>query len=141
MSNNGAFSFHLFGTQQKIYYVLYIYIFYILCGTTDRAKLGLEVVYYMALWDACFSFYIKSFLIFRIIELPWRIFVFFIHLLNVRKISILLASSGSFTVKNDSIHSLFFPVLVANVEFAGFAPKGKYTGWTVSMETVCTAKS
>ena len=35
----------------------------------------------------------------------------------------------------------FFAVLVANVEFAGFAPKQKYTDWTVSMETVRTAKS
>ena len=33
----------------------------------------------------------------------------------------------------------FFAVLVANFEFAGFAPKQKYTGWTVSMETVRTA--
>jgi len=31
--------------------------------------------------------------------------------------------------------------LVANFEFAGFAPKQKYTGWTVSMEMVRTAKS
>ena len=53
----------------------------------------------------------------------------------------LLASSGSFTVKNDNIHSFFFAVLVANFEFAGFAPKQKYMGWTVSMETVRTAKS
>ena len=35
----------------------------------------------------------------------------------------------------------FFAVLVANFEFAGFAPKQKYTDWTVSMETVRTAKS
>ena len=34
----------------------------------------------------------------------------------------------------------FFAVLVANVEFAGLAPKQKYTGWIVSMETVRTAK-
>ena len=39
-------------------------------------------------------------------------------------------------------YSLFlFAVLVANFEFAGFAPKQKYTDWTVSMETVRTAKS
>ena len=31
--------------------------------------------------------------------------------------------------------------LDANFEFAGFAPKQRYTGWTVSMETVRTAKS
>ena len=35
MSNNGAFSFHLFGTQQKIYYVLYIYIF---AGEQERDR-------------------------------------------------------------------------------------------------------
>ena len=52
---------------------------------------------------------------------------------------IFLASSGSFTVKNDNIHNFFR--LVANFEFAGFAPKQKYTGWTVSMEMVRTAKS
>ena len=44
------------------------------------------------------------------------------------------------SVKNDNIHS-FFRCLVANFEFAGFAPKQKYTGWTVSMEMVRTAKS
>ena len=54
--------------------------------------------------------------------------------------SIFLASSGSFIVKNDNIQ-YFFAVLVANFEFAGFAPKEKYTGWTVFMETVRTAKS
>ena len=37
--------------------------------------------------------------------------------------------------------SLFFAVLVAFFESAGFAPKQKYTAWTVSLETVCTAKS
>ena len=44
-------------------------------------------------------------------------------------------------MKNDNIHSFCFAVLVANFEFAGFALKEKYTGWTVSMETVRTAKS
>ena len=54
----------------------------------------------------------------------------------------LLASSGSFNVKIDNIHTFFFfAVLVANFEFAGFAPKQKYTDWTVCMETVRTAKS
>ena len=43
-------------------------------------------------------------------------------------------------MKNNNIHS-FFAVLVANFEFAGFAPKQKYTAWTVSMEKVRTAKS
>jgi len=68
-------------------------------------------------------------------------FVFFIHLRNFEKISIFLASAGSFNVKNDNFHTFFFAVLVANFEFAGFAPKQKYTDWTVSMETVRTAKS
>ena len=36
--------------------------------------------------------------------------------------------------------AFFFTDLVANFEFASFAPKQKYTGWTVSMETVRTAK-
>ena len=37
-------------------------------------------------------------------------------------------------MKNDNIHIFFFAVLVAKFEFAGFAPKQKYTAWTVSME-------
>ena len=56
------------------------------------------------------------------------------------KISIFLAFSGSFTVKNDNIDT-FFAVLVANVEFAGFPPKKKCMSWTVTTETVRTAKS
>ena len=41
----------------------------------------------------------------------------------------------------DNIHTFFFfAVLVANFEFAGFAPKQKYTDWTSSMETVRTEK-
>ena len=40
-------------------------------------------------------------------------------------------------MKNNNIH-IFFAGLVANLEFAGFAPKQKYTAWT---ETVRTAKS
>ena len=44
-------------------------------------------------------------------------------------------------MKNDNIHRFFFfAVLVANCEFAGIAPKQKYTGWTVSMETVRATK-
>ena len=39
-----------------------------------------------------------------------------------------------------TIFTVFFALLVANVEFAGFAPQKKYTDWTVSMETVRTAK-
>ena len=42
--------------------------------------------------------------------------------------SIFLASSGSFTVKNDNIHSFFSAVLVANFEFASFTPKQKVHG-------------
>ena len=61
--------------------------------------------------------------------------------LKFRKNFNLLASAGTFNVKNDNFHTFFFAVLVANVEFAGFAPKQKYTDWTVSMETVRTAKS
>ena len=57
------------------------------------------------------------------------------------KNSIFLASAGSFNVKNDNFHTFFFAALVANVEFAGFAPKQKYKDWTVTMETVRTAKS
>ena len=34
-----------------------------------------------------------------------------------------------------NIHSLFYAVLVANFEFAGSAPKEKYTAWTVSVAT------
>ena len=72
-----------------------------------------------------------------------------LHLKNVRLLhpslkfrkKFFLASAGSFNVKDDNFHTFFFAVLVANVEFAGFAPKQKYTDWTVSMETVRTAKS
>ena len=64
-----------------------------------------------------------------------------LHLsLKFRKFSIFLASAGSFNVKDDNFHT-FFAVLVANFEFADFAPKQKYTAWTVAMETVRTAKS
>ena len=59
-------------------------------------------------------------------ELAQRMFFFFIHLWNLRKISIFLAFSGSFAMENDNIHIFFFTVLVANFEFAGFAPKQKY---------------
>ena len=38
-------------------------------------------------------------------------------------------------MKNNYIH-IFFAVLVANFEFAGFAPKQKYTAWTVSMQNL-----
>ena len=43
-------------------------------------------------------------------------------------------------MKNNYIH-IFFAVLVANFEFAGFAPRQKCTAWTVSIEMVRTAKS
>ena len=108
-----------------------------------QARLVSSLLYgILAFGDACFSFYIKSFQIFSIIKLAWRMFVFFNHFWNFGKISIFLSSSGSFTLKNDNIHSFFFvfAVLVANFEFACFAPKQKYTAWTVSMETVRTAK-
>ena len=40
-----------------------------------------KIVYgLLAFGDACFSFYVKSFQIFRIIKLAWRMFVFLIHL-------------------------------------------------------------
>ena len=58
-------------------------------------------------------------------------------------LSIFLASSGSFTVKNDNIHSFFFSLFwlqIMNLP-ASFAPKQKYTAWTVSTEMVRTAKS
>ena len=71
--------------------------------------------------------------------LDLKMFVFSIYLWNFGKISIFLASSDSFNVKNDIIHTCFS--LVANFEFAGFAPKQNYVDWTVSMETVRTAKS
>jgi len=40
-----------------------------------------------------------------------------------------------------TIFTLFFRGLVANVEFASFTPKQKYTDWTVSMKMARTAKS
>ena len=73
--------------------------------------------------------------------LQLKMFVFPIHLWNFGKISIFLASSGSFNVKNDNIHTFFFAVLVANFEFTRFASQQKYMDWTISMETVRTAKS
>ena len=48
-----------------------------------------------------------------------KMFVFSIYLWNFGKISIFLASSDSFNVKNDIIHTFFFAVLVANFKFAG----------------------
>ena len=48
--------------------------------------------------------------------------------LKFRKNSIFIASSDSFNVKNDNIYTPFFTVLVANFEFAGFAPKQKIHG-------------
>ena len=69
-----------------------------------------------------------------------KMFVFSIYLWNFGKISIFLASSDSFNVKNNIIHTFFFAVLVANFKFAGFTPK-QYADWTVSMETVRTTKS
>ena len=70
--------------------------------------------------------------------------IFFAHFWNFGQISIFLASSGSFTVKNDNIHSFFFAVLVANFEFAGFAPKqntrvGPFP-WKRSVRKILTEK-
>ena len=58
-----------------------------------------------------------------------------LHLsLKFRKIfNLFIYSSDSFNVKNDIIHTFFFAVLVANFEFAGFAPKQKYTDWKRSV--------
>ena len=55
--------------------------------------------------------------------------------LKFRKISIFLAFSGSFSVKNDNIHT-FFSLFWLQTKFAGFAPKQKYMDWSVSMEAV-----
>ena len=43
-------------------------------------------------------------------------------------------------MKNNNIH-IFFRCFGCKFEFAGSAPKQKYTAWTVSMEKVRTAKS
>ena len=60
---------------------------------------------------------------------------------NVRLLHLSLKFRKIFNLFIFIIHTFFFAVLVANFEFAGFAPKQKYTDWTVSMETVRTAKS
>ena len=87
-----------------------------------------KIVYdLLAFGNACFSFSIKSFQIFSLIKLAWRMFV-----RNFGKISIFLAFSGSFAVKNDNFavfFCLFFAVLVANFEFAGFFSKTKIHGF------------
>ena len=70
-------------------------------------------------------------------SIVWHIMQILIHPRNLGKISIFVDFYGSFAVKNDNIHIFF----VANFEFAGFAPKQKYKVWTVTMETVRTAKS
>ena len=63
-----------------------------------------KIVYgLLAFGNACFSFCIKSFQIFSLIKLAWRMFV-----RNFGKISIFLAFSGSFAVKNDNFYSFFF---------------------------------
>ena len=62
-------------------------------------------------------------------------FVFFTNLWNLGKISILLAFSGSFAVKNDILH-IFSAVLVANFELPAF-PQNKKKGLD---ETVCTTE-
>ena len=60
-----------------------------------------------------------------------KMFVLSIHIWNFGKISIFLAFSASFNVKNDNIHTFFSLFWFANFEFAGIAPKQKYTDWTV----------
>ena len=67
-----------------------------------------------------------------------KMFVFSIYLWNFGKFSIFF---WEFQCEEWHYSHFFFAVLVANFEFAGFVPKQKYTDWTVSMETVRTAKS
>ena len=55
--------------------------------------------------------------------------------------SIFLASAGSFNVKNDNFHTFFSMSWLQMLNLPAFAPKQKYTDWTVSMEMVGTAKS
>ena len=65
-----------------------------------------KIVYgLLAFGNACFSFCIKSFQIFSLIKLAWRMFV-----RNFGKISIFLAFSGSFAVKNDNFAVFFLSV-------------------------------
>ena len=93
--------------------------------STARASLvsKLFIIWHPGFRWCLLSLHIKSFHIFRIIKLAWRMFIFLVHLWKFGKLSIFLASSGSFTSKNDNIHSVFlFAVLVANFKFAGFAP-------------------
>ena len=90
-----------------------------------------KIVYgLLAFGNACFSFCIKSFQIFSLIKLAWRMFV-----RNFGKISIFLAFSGSFAVKNDNFHSFFFAVLVPNFEFAGFFCKTKIHGFVKTVRS------
>ena len=91
-----------------------------------------KIVYgLLAFGDACFSFCIKSFQIFSIIKLAWRMFV-----RNFGKISIFLAFSGSFAVKSDNFvlffvcFSLFWFQILS---LPAFFPKQKYTAF---MKTV-----
>ena len=76
-------------------------------------------------------------------DLHLKMFIFFIHLWNFGEMSIfLLASSGSYIVKNDNIHRFFFLLFWLQIlNLPTSLQNKKYTDWTVSMETVCTAKS
>ena len=61
--------------------------------------------------------------------------VIFIHLRNLCKMSIFCAFSGSnFALKGNDKIRIIFAVAIVNFEVVGFAPKQKYTGWTVSMK-------
>ena len=87
-----------------------------------------KIVYgHLAFGNACFSFCIKSFQIFSLIKLAWRMFV-----RNFGKISIFLAFSGSFAVKNDNF-AVFFVCFslfwFSNFEFACFFSKTKIHGF------------
>ena len=87
---------------------------------------------------ACFSFFIKSFQIFRIIKLARGAFLFFIRPQNLGKISIFLA----FLVVSLRRMMIFtfsslFRLQILNLP----PPKQKYMAWAISMETVRTAKS
>ena len=83
-------------------------------------------------WPPGFRWYLFQFLCRKFPDLQDnKMFVFFfIHIIFEisAEISIFLAFSDSFAVKNDKSH-LFFAVLVLNFYFTGFAPKQKYTDW------------
>ena len=96
----------------------------------DKIVYGLS-----AFGDACFSFCIKSFPIFRIINSLGECS-------SSSSIFEILVKFQSFLLGRMTIFTFFFfAVLVAKFEFASFAPKQKYMASTVSMAMVCTTKS